>query len=171
MHMNCYNGRLPVEALAHRSWPPIQKNLIHIYWQKKKCKSSLSRLPESNKWFVKKTRKRAKMACICRNPWWWWCWWYELACCVSENRLLPTTAAGLSDVTCHVVKHLQWAWLNETAACTATQLGMGLGVGELELKSALFTAHELNWTPDRELQFSVNSCIGIHVFRTNRAQH
>jgi len=25
IHINCYNGRLPVEALAHRSWPPIQK--------------------------------------------------------------------------------------------------------------------------------------------------
>jgi len=51
--MNCYNGRLPVEALAHRSWPPIQKLNTHILTEKK-CKSSLSRLPESNKWFVKK---------------------------------------------------------------------------------------------------------------------
>ena len=28
--MYCYNGRLPVEALAHHSWAPIQKNIIHI---------------------------------------------------------------------------------------------------------------------------------------------
>jgi len=25
--MNYYNGRLPLEALAHRSWPPIQKKM------------------------------------------------------------------------------------------------------------------------------------------------
>jgi len=23
LHISCYNGRLPVEALAHRSWPPM----------------------------------------------------------------------------------------------------------------------------------------------------
>jgi len=26
-----YNGRLPVKALAHRSWLPITENIIHIY--------------------------------------------------------------------------------------------------------------------------------------------
>ena len=24
-------GRLPVKALAYRSWPPITQNIIHIY--------------------------------------------------------------------------------------------------------------------------------------------
>jgi len=33
--MNYYNGRLPVEALAHRSWPPIQKKQ-YTYKKKKK---------------------------------------------------------------------------------------------------------------------------------------
>ena len=31
IHISCYNGRLPVEALAHRSWPPITKNIINTY--------------------------------------------------------------------------------------------------------------------------------------------
>ena len=31
IHINYYNGRLPVKALAHRSWPPITENIIHIY--------------------------------------------------------------------------------------------------------------------------------------------
>ena len=35
MNMNCYNGRLPVEALAHRSWPRIQKkHNTHILTEK-----------------------------------------------------------------------------------------------------------------------------------------
>ena len=37
MHMNCYNGRLPVEALAHRSWTPIQKK---HNTDRKKCKKN-----------------------------------------------------------------------------------------------------------------------------------
>ena len=28
IHINCYNGRLTVEALASHSWPPI-KNIKH----------------------------------------------------------------------------------------------------------------------------------------------
>ena len=34
-YINCYNGRLPVKALAHRSWPPItKKHNTHILTEK-----------------------------------------------------------------------------------------------------------------------------------------
>ena len=52
VHINYYNGRLPVKALAHRSWPPITENiLIHIYWQKK---SAHKQKTCKNKWHVHK---------------------------------------------------------------------------------------------------------------------
>ena len=37
IHIDCYNGRLPVEALTHRSWPPItkKKHNTHILTEKK----------------------------------------------------------------------------------------------------------------------------------------
>ena len=39
IHINCYNGRLPVEALAHRSWPPITKKQ-YTHTDRKKCKKN-----------------------------------------------------------------------------------------------------------------------------------
>ena len=34
IHINCYNGRLTVEALASHSWPPIKKHKTYIMTEK-----------------------------------------------------------------------------------------------------------------------------------------
>jgi len=63
--MSCYNGRLPVEALAHRSWSPIQKNSTHTLTEKRAKKNKKN-----------KTKKRDTR----------WCFGWRRAVVVSGGR-------------------------------------------------------------------------------------
>jgi len=50
--MSCYNGRVPVEALAHRSWPPIQKN-HNTHTLTKKVQKNKKKQKNVQKWHVR----------------------------------------------------------------------------------------------------------------------
>jgi len=121
--MNCYNGRLPVEALAHRSWPPIQKKHNTHILTEKKCKSSLSMLPESNKWFVKKQENVQKwhvyaeirddrdvddMSCVV---------FQKIVCCrlqqqdsVTSRVTWSSTCSGRGLMRLQHARRLSWEW-------------------------------------------------------------
>jgi len=54
IYINCNNGRLPVKALAHRSWPPITKKHNGHILTEEKCTQTKKRA-EINDMYIYKT--------------------------------------------------------------------------------------------------------------------